>query len=302
MDKRDVIVRQGRNNNVEVTDWIPARGDQAGLQLAILIDDTSDTRLGSHLDEIRSFITSQPATTAVAIGYMRNAGVNLVQDFTADHARAAQAVRLPLGSLSAMDSPYLSLINLLNRWPVSKARRQVIMISDGIDRLRGGVGPSVGPSTMGRRNRGVGSVGTPRMTTMPFISPDVDRASTTSQRNGVIVHTMFTPGVGRLDRNFFEANNGLNSMAKLSSETGGESFSLSIQPAVSFQPWLDRLQTILNNQYFLVFQAQAGNRAGLQRIRLSTNVPNVEFAAADNVWVPAAGGSTEPAAGGSTEP
>jgi hypothetical protein len=39
-----------------------------------------------------------------------------------------------------------------------------------------------------------------------------------------------------------------------------------------------------------VFPARAGKKAGLQRIRVSTEVPDVELAAADNVWVPAAAG------------
>jgi hypothetical protein len=128
---------------------------------------------------------------------------------------------------------------------------------------------------------------------MPYISPDVDRASLASQRYGVIIDTIYSPGVGRADRNYFEANNGLNGISKLSDETGGESFSLSTQPAVSFQPYLDRLQTTLNSQYYLVFRAQPGKKAGLQRIKLNTEVPNVEFGAADNVWVPTAASSAE---------
>src|SRR5947209_6785608 len=46
--REDVQVRQGKNR-LQVTDWIPAREDQAGLQLLILIDDTSDTSLGVQL-------------------------------------------------------------------------------------------------------------------------------------------------------------------------------------------------------------------------------------------------------------
>jgi hypothetical protein len=232
---------------------------------------------------------------------MGNAGVTLVQDFTTDHSKAAQSIRLPLGRLSTQDSPYLSLMSLLKRWPQSKVRREVIMITDGIDRLRGyAASPSASPLTAGGP-RGVppgsvrsatvvpGAIG-PGPMTMPYISPDVDSASQASQRAGVIVHSIYSPGVGRLDRNYFEANNGLNQLSKLSDETGGESFFLTAQPAVSFQPFFDRLQTILNNQYFLVFPARAGKKAGLQRIRVSTEVPDVELAAADNVWVPAAAG------------
>jgi hypothetical protein len=68
---------------------------------------------------------------------MSNAGINVVQNFTADHDLAAKAVRLPRGSLSTMDSPYLSVISLVKGWQQQKVRRVVLMVTDGIDRLRG---------------------------------------------------------------------------------------------------------------------------------------------------------------------
>jgi hypothetical protein len=48
------------------------------------------------------------------------------------------------------------------------------------------------------------------------------------------------------------------------------------------------LQKIFNNQYYLVFQAAPKKKEGLQRVDISTDVPNADIAAADNVWVPAA--------------
>ena len=45
----------------------------------------------------------------IAVGYMSNAAVQVAQTFTADHDLAAKALRLPRGSLSTMDSPYLYL-------------------------------------------------------------------------------------------------------------------------------------------------------------------------------------------------
>jgi hypothetical protein len=284
LSREDVKVRQGKNN-LQVTGWIPARGDQAGLQLFILIDDTCDTTLGGQLDDLRAFIKAQPATTWIGVGYMRNAGVNIVQNFTTDKDQAAKALRLPLGSLGASDSPYLSLISLLQGWPQNKMRRSVIMVTDGIDRLRGLSTPS--GTAMGRGPAGAGNFGRPYQT-MPSISPDVDRASSAAQRYGVIINTIYSRGVGHAGRNYFEMNNGQNGIAKLADETGGESFFLGLQNPVSFKPYLDRLQLILDNQYFLVFQAIPGKKDGLQRVKVSTEVPKVEIVSADNVWVPAA--------------
>jgi hypothetical protein len=296
LSKEDVKVTQGKNK-LQVTDWIPAREDRAGLQLFILIDDTSDKILGSNLGDVKEFIKAQPPTTWVGVGYMRNATVNIVQNFTTDHDQAANAVRLPLGTLSTQDSPYLSLIALLQGWPENKLRRTVLMIGDGIDRLRGlstpsgGIqGPDLQTYTRGARSGRAAAAGPPptrSYQTMPMMSPDVDRASQMAQRYGVFVHSIYTPGVGHVGRNYWELTNGQNAMSKLADETGSESFFLGLQNPVSLRPYLDRLKVIMDNQYFLVFQAVPGKKDSLQRIKTRTEVPNVEIVSADNVWVPA---------------
>ncbi len=284
LSKEDVKVQQGKVS-LPVTHWIPSRGEQAGLQLFFLIDDTSDTSLGLQLDDLRAFITAQPDTTLIGVGYMRNATVNIVQNFTADHGAAAKALRLPLGGLGASDSPYLSLISLLKGWPENKMRREVLMVTDGIDRLRGNpYGSGAMPAPAGRGYGGMGTMG--GMSNMPYISPDVDTASTAAQRYGVMIHSIYTVGVGHVGRNYFVATNGQNGLAKLADETGGESFYLGVQQAVSFKPFLDRMQRILDNQYYLVFMAKPNKKPGLQRVKLSTEVPKLEIASADNVWVP----------------
>ncbi len=277
----NVKVKQGKNA-LKVDHLIPARGDSAALQLFILIDDTCDTSIGNNLNDIRDFINAQPATTVVGVAYMSNATIQITQNFTADHALAAKAVRLPRGSSSTMDSPYLSLISLVKGWPEQKVRREVLMISDGIDRLRNqdySTTPSRGPYAAPTRYSSGG---------MSTISPDADTASTTSQRYGVIVHSIYATGIGRIGRNMWEAQLGQGGVAKIADETGGEYFALGTQNAVSFKPYLDRLQRIFNNQYYLVFGAVPGKKAALQRVSISTDTANADIAAADNVWVPVA--------------
>ena len=285
----NVQVKQGKNV-LKVNQLIPARGDNAALQLFILIDETCDQSIGNNLNDIRDFVSALPATTVVGIGYMSNANVQIVQNFTADHALAAKAIRLPRGTLSSMDSPYLSLISLVKGWPEQKVRREVLMVTDGIDRLRGErPSSSLPPPGVPSRSRGVpvggpngGSLG------MPTISVDADPASMASQRSGVIVHSIYSPGVGRLGRNAWEAQLGQSGIAKIADETGGEYFALGTLNPVSFKPYLDRLQKIFDNQYYLVFEATPKKKAGLQRVNISTPEPGIEIAAANNVWVPAA--------------
>jgi hypothetical protein len=276
LQQGDVRVTQGKTA-LQVAQLIPAKGDNTALQLFILVDDTLDAQVGNNLTDLREFISAQPATTLVGVGYMSNAGVNMGQNFTPDHALAAKALRLPRGSLSSMDSPYLSLISLVKGWPQQNVRREVLMVTDGIDRLRGEqptasqLGPRFGPAYH----------------SMPNMSPDVNSASEASQRYNVIVHSLYAVGVGRSARSSWDLQIGLSGLSKLADETGGECFSLGTSNAVSFKPYLERLQKIFDNQYYLVFLATPGKKPGLQRVKIATEVSNVEIAAPDNVWVSA---------------
>ena len=260
INRSDVVVKLS-DTAVPVTEWVPAQGDRAGLDLFILIDDACDTSLGSQLNDLRTFASGQVETTAVGIGYMRNATVQIAQNFTPEHEQAAKAIRLPTGFVGAFGSPYLSLIDLIERWPDHPdRRREVIMVSDGIDRARRG------------RNA--------------LVNPDADRASEVAQRTGTIIHTIYFPGVGHWRRNFWEANNGAMALGKLSDLTGGESFFLGLPAPVSFRPYLETLQRNFNNQYWLGFSANPGNRAGLESVAVTTEVTGVDFSYADAVWVP----------------
>jgi hypothetical protein len=72
--------------------------------------------------------------------------------------------------------------------------------------------------------------------------------------------------------------------------SGGEYFALGNQQSVNFKNYLDRIQKIIDNQYYLAFDARPKSKAGLQRIQVSSDATSAEIAAPDNVWVPAAGG------------
>jgi hypothetical protein len=265
LSPEDVQVKRGKER-LQVTDLVPARGDRAGLDLFILIDDASDPRLGLQLDDLRSFIQSQPESTAVGVAYMRNATVDVVQDLTVDHALAVNALRLPLGSAGAYGSPYLSVSSLMRQWPHDDHRREVLMFTDGIDRARHHFG----------WHRGYNS------------NPDADTAIALAQKNGTMIHTIYTPGFGHLRHRYWDATNGQMNMARLSDATGGESFYLGLHGPVSIKPYLDSLQQVFDNQYLLSFSAKPGKKAGLQNVKLSTEVAGVQLSAHDAVWVPAA--------------
>jgi hypothetical protein len=298
----DIKVKQGKTP-LKVAQLIPARGDNAALQLMILIDDTLNTSVGNNLTDLKEFIAAQPPSTIIAVGYMANAGVNVVQNFTADHDVAAKAVRLPRGTLSTMDSPYLSLISLVKGWPQQNIRREVLMVSDGIDRLRGEkpelsrLGPDYGAVYHRPNfNRGYSAADyrsahqtAPDLgyQSMPTISVDAPSASEISQRYNVLVYSLFATGVGHAGRSGWDQELGLSGLSQIADETGGEVFSLSTSPLVSFKPYLDTFQKMLANQYYVVFQAMPKKKAGFQRVKIETELSNSEIEAPDNVWVPA---------------
>jgi hypothetical protein len=291
LQKDDVRVRQGKNN-LDITQLIAAQGENDALQLMILIDDTLDGgAVGNNLSDIKDFINAQPKSALIGVAYMSNAGIQITQNFTADHDLAAKAIRLPLGRLSTMDSPYLSLMALVRGWPQQKVRREVLMVADGIDRLRGERPQSPGPSS----SMGSSPMGSSRMSpnrgpvshSMPTISIDADSASENSQRNNVIVFSIYSPGVGRAGRSSWDMQIGLSGLTKIADETGGECFGLGTSVLVSFKPYLDRLSKYLNNQYYLVFNAPQGNRDRLLRVNIQkVEGKNSEIMSPDNVWVP----------------
>jgi hypothetical protein len=277
LQKEDVKVKQGKNF-LKVTQLIPAQGDNAALQLMILIDDTLNTSVGNNLNDIKDFVQAQPPSTIVGIGYMSNAGVNVAQNFTADKGLAVKAIRLPRSSVSTMDSPYLSLISLVKGWQQQNVRRVVLMVTDGIDRLRGE------KPELSRMGPGFG----PAYHSMPTISQDATSASEASQRYNVLVYSMYAIGVGRAGRSSWDLQVGLSGLSKIAEETGGEVFSLGTSQLVSFKPHLDNFQKMLGNQYYVIFQAMPQKKAGFQRVKVQTELSNSEILAPDNVWVSAA--------------
>ena len=85
---------------------IPSQGDNAALQLMILIDDTLNTQaVGNNLNDLKAFIGAQPPSTVIGVAYMSNAMPNVAQNFTADHALAVKAVRCLVASLPPWIAP-----------------------------------------------------------------------------------------------------------------------------------------------------------------------------------------------------
>ena len=254
----DVMVYEGKTRD-QVTGWVPAEGDHSALELFLVLDDSSDVSLGTHLEELRQFISSQPATTKVGVAYMQNGNAEIAQNLTADHAQAAKSLRLPLGVYGVNASPYFSLMDLIKRWPGSEARREVLMVSDGIDRYYDVADPQD-----------------------PYVAEAVEEA----QKAGIVVFAIFNPGAGHLGHSYWRNYWGQIYLSQLADRTGGESYYMGFNgPAVNFVPYLDNVNHRLRNQYLLTFLAKPEKKAGMRHVKLMTELSNTDLVGADQVYV-----------------
>ena len=258
IDTQDVLVFL-KHERAKVTEWVPLQGGRAGVQLFLLIDDSSSTALGSQLEDLRQFIVSQPATTEIGVAYMQNGSAMILQNLTIDHSLAAKAIRLPLGNAGASASPYFSLGDLIKRWPQAKVPREVLMVTDGIDRYWGS-----GPDD-------------------PYVDSTIDQA----QKASIVVFSIYMPGAGHMGHSYWRINWGQNYLSRLSEETGGESYYIGFGAPVAFSPYLEDLGRKLERQYWLTFLAQPEKKAGFQQVMVKTETPNVDLIGADRVYVPA---------------
>ena len=265
----NVSVYLGRNR-AKITDWVPLQGDRADLELFMLLDDARATSAGSQMADVGDFILALPATTRVGVAYMQGGGTTIVRDLTADHSLAAGALHASLGNLARSANPYVSLMDLMKKWPADKTRREILMISSGVDDSSDNLGPS---------------------------QEDIyaDSAIEEAQRAGIVISTIATSreeaGATRAGGTL-ESGDGLrraqgrNYLAQVAERTGGESYFHPFGAPISFASYLEDLARRLNHQYMVTFLARPGKKNSMQPVRVRTDVPNTELVSAQRVYVP----------------
>jgi VWFA-related protein len=255
LTKNDVQLFQGKEK-VQVADW--KRGET--LFLAILIDESLESTVASQWNDLKAFIMAQPENTFIAVAYARNGSAMIAQDFTKDHALAAKALRIPLGNAGAFTSPYLAIQDWEKRWPDSGERKSIILFSSGIDYFRGSFDP---------------------------VDPDLDTTISHAQKQNINIWTIYVPDAGHVGRREFRVFNAQSNLSRLSEETGAESYYLGFGSPVSLKPYFDEIQMHLNNQYLLTFVGNGGKKGKFERVRVTTEAPNVEFLVPSEVFLPA---------------
>lgn len=260
VEQQDIVVREGREQR-PVLAFVPLHGQEGPLQLLLLLDDSARSTFDTEINTLKQFVNSLPPETEVAVGYMRNGMTEFTANFTRDHAAAANSIRVALGPGGADVSPYDSLTDAIKKWPDTHAeRKEVVMISSGIEGLGGGYTED---------------------------NPYVDAGIQSALKAGVVVYTIYDPSVGHLGHSFWRNTWGQNFLSQLSDETGGESYIIGFGSPVSFQPFLESILFNLQHQYRLTFGARPENKSGFQPIRVSITNKDASIAAPDRVFVKA---------------
>ena len=251
-----------------VSTWQPLRGDQAGVELVLLIDEGARSSLGREMDDITQFVNQLPPNVKFTIGYMENGRAVLSGPFTADHAEALKGLRLPAGMPEENGSPYFCLSDLAKHWPSNdrEARRQVIMITDGVDYYERRYDPQ---------------------------DPYLLAAIQDSVRAHLVVYSIYWRNTGFLDRTGYANYDGQNLLAQVTQSTGGNSYWIGLGNPVSLQPYFEDFSRRLQNQYELGFTVPLHGKAQEETLKVKVKAPDTSVTAPQQVWVAPAGGAPQ---------
>src|SRR5579864_1698199 len=260
LGRQDVSVHEDKKP-CPVADLTPMSSSSEKLQLAILIDQSSTMRLGQQSKDISQFIDALPPDSSIAVAYAMNGTVMMQQTFTTDRAAVNKVLHLTTGPSAGNTAIYEALASLIKKWPHNTIRREVLLISDGID------------DTYGLQQ------------TEPGQNPSLERAIQLAQQENITVFSIFV-GSGRATRNRFLNMNGQGSLANLTASTGGYAFSQGTQTPISFRPFLDDLQKMLSQQYLLTFRPAPSRKPGYHDLKAAVEIPHVKLLAPTRIYLP----------------
>jgi hypothetical protein len=237
-------------------------GPNAPVEMVLLIDGAARTSLGTQMQEIEKFVQSLPANTSATIAYMQNGEAVLSGPLTTDRTETLRGLHLTGGISGISASPYFCLSSLAQHWPSSnrQARREVVMVTDGVDYYDGAL--RFDPED-------------------PYVQTAIQDAA----RAQLIVYSIYWRNTGRLDRTMAATNAGQNLLAQVTEATGGNSYWEGFGDPVSFQPYFEDIERRLNNQYELGFMTPSNSKPEVESFRLKVSAPGAKVDAPEQVLV-----------------
>jgi hypothetical protein len=227
------------------------------LDVFILIDDAANYEFGSKLKELREFVTTQPPAEAIGVAYIHDGTLQVAENPTTDHARAASALRVPVGSKAA--NPYCALSDLMQRWPGNSPRHAVVLISTGLD----------------------------DSTTEGVVCVNAQTAIHDAERSGTTIFALYNPLNNYESEKWSKVDAGVAGLAHVSYESGGEAYFLGHTPLDSIMLFLDDIAEHLDHQYLVKFRTSPGATGEFRSIYVNPSTsPGRALMKPESVWVP----------------
>lgn len=247
-----------------ISGWQRLHGDNSPIELVILMDSGARASIGSQFSEIEGFVKEMPAHAKIAIGYMDNGRTVMTGPFSSDPAQVLSGLHLPAGAPGQNASPYFCLSDLAKSWPSrdTTARREVLMITDGVDYYNLRYDPE---------------------------DPYVQAAIQDSVKAGLVVYSVYWVNQGRIDRTWYESNAGQNLLQEVTQATGGNSYWEGSGNPVSFDPYFKDLRQRFEHQFRLSFTTTVKGKPEVERMDLKVGGVSAKVSAPQQVLVAAAG-------------
>lgn len=265
---QDVVHVQVDGRDASITRWQSTKGTSAPVELVVMIDQGARESLGREFGDIKHFFSTLPPNVKVTVAYMEYGSAVLAGPLTADHVKAATEVHLPAGEAGINASPYFCLSDLAHHWPSqdASARREVIMITDGVDYYDLHYDPND-----------------------PYLLKAIDD----SVRARMVVYSIYWKNTGLGDRSWYETNAGQNLLSQLTTATGGQSYWMGFGNPVSLVPYFDEFNERLQNQYELGFLAPLHGKSQVESLKVKITARDVKTTAPEKTYVVPAGANPE---------
>jgi hypothetical protein len=252
-----------------ITTVTPLLKGPTGLQLMVLLDSMQMIGDKGQFDDIKKFFNQMPPNVEIGVGYMLQGNVKIAQTFTSDRTLAGNALVLKTREEAANPkndngNPFQCLRQLSAHWPNGDPAklRALLMFTDGIIR---GNGQSQGGDQL---------------------NPDVDGASQSLQRTGIIPYPYFYMDFPKVDPNRNEGGQleGQSNFSQLAADTGGEALWEGQFSPSSLFPLLDKLYSVLQGSVVVTVTAP-GAPGKYQRLDVKATKDDIKILAPDNIMI-----------------
>lgn len=239
------------------------------LQLMVLLDSMQMIGGNGQFDSIKKFFNDMPPNVELGVGYMLQGKAVIAQTFTTDRTLVGNALKQKTREQAASPkndngNPFSCLRDLAAHWPGGDPAklRAVLFFTDGIIRSN------------------AQSQGSDQL------NPDVDGASQSLQRTGIIPYPFFYMDVPAPDPNRNEGGQleGQQNFSQLTADTGGEGLYEGQFSPGTFDPLLNKLYSTLQSEAVVTVDAPAAP-GKFQRVDIKSAREDIKVFSPDGVTI-----------------